>query len=68
SSIPRIANSCVVHSFTCCTCGNGQNSGGYGSQGGFGNGGSNPQAGGFAPKAPQQPASAPADLDDDLPF
>nr|EKT9362636.1 single-stranded DNA-binding protein [Acinetobacter baumannii] len=24
--------------------------------------------GGFAPKAPQQPASAPADLDDDLPF
>ncbi|MDF7771923.1 single-stranded DNA-binding protein, partial [Acinetobacter baumannii] len=22
----------------------------------------------FAPKAPQQPASAPADLDDDLPF
>jgi len=48
--------------------GYGQNSGGYGSQGSFGNGGSNPQAGGFAPKAPQQPASAPADLDDDLPF
>jgi single-strand DNA-binding protein len=48
-----------------------QNSGGgYGSNpAGFGNGGnSNPQSGGFAPKAPQQPASAPADLDDDLPF
>ncbi|WP_407495386.1 single-stranded DNA-binding protein [Acinetobacter baumannii] len=28
----------------------------------------NNQGGGFAPKAPQQPASAPADLDDDLPF
>lgn len=48
--------------------GYGQNSGGYGGQGGFGNGGNSPQGGGFAPKAPQQPASAPADLDDDLPF
>jgi len=44
------------------------NGGGYGGQGGFGNGGNSPQGGGFAPKAPQQPASAPADLDDDLPF
>ncbi len=43
------------------------NGGGYGGQGGFGNGGNSPQGGGFAPKAPQQPASAPADLDDDLP-
>ncbi len=48
--------------------GYGQNNGGYGGQGGFGNGGNSPQGGGFAPKAPQQPASAPADLDDDLPF
>ncbi len=48
--------------------GYGQNDGGYGGQGGFGNGGNSPQGGGFAPKAPQQPASAPADLDDDLPF
>ncbi|HAV5261015.1 TPA: single-stranded DNA-binding protein, partial [Acinetobacter baumannii] len=47
--------------------GYGQNNGGYGGQGGFGNGGNSPQGGGFAPKAPQQPASAPADLDDDLP-
>lgn len=44
------------------------NGGGYGGQGGFGNSGNSPQGGGFAPKAPQQPASAPADLDDDLPF
>ncbi|HEE5793258.1 single-stranded DNA-binding protein [Acinetobacter baumannii] len=48
--------------------GYGQNNGGYGGQGGFGNSGNSPQGGGFAPKAPQQPASAPADLDDDLPF
>lgn len=48
--------------------GYGQYNGGYGGQGGFGNGGNSPQGGGFAPKAPQQPASAPADLDDDLPF
>ncbi|MFK7080970.1 single-stranded DNA-binding protein [Acinetobacter baumannii] len=48
--------------------GYGQNTGGYGGQGGFGNAGNSPQGGGFAPKAPQQPASAPADLDDDLPF
>lgn len=48
--------------------GYGQNNGGYGGQGGFGNGGNSPQGGGFAPRAPQQPASAPADLDDDLPF
>ncbi|MEE7595193.1 single-stranded DNA-binding protein [Acinetobacter baumannii] len=48
--------------------GYGQNNGGYGGQGGFSNGGNSPQGGGFAPKAPQQPASAPADLDDDLPF
>ncbi|AML72375.1 TPA: single-stranded DNA-binding protein [Acinetobacter baumannii] len=48
--------------------GYGQNNGGYGGQGGFGNGSNSPQGGGFAPKAPQQPASAPADLDDDLPF
>ncbi|MEI1755665.1 single-stranded DNA-binding protein [Acinetobacter baumannii] len=48
--------------------GYGQNNGGYGGQGGFGNGGNSPQGGGFAPKASQQPASAPADLDDDLPF
>ncbi|MDH2543352.1 single-stranded DNA-binding protein [Acinetobacter baumannii] len=48
--------------------GYGQNNGGYGGQGGFGNGGNSPQGGGFAPKAPQQPASSPADLDDDLPF
>ena len=39
--------------------GYGQNNGGYGGQGGFGNGGNSPQGGGFAPKAPQQPASAP---------
>lgn len=46
--------------------GYGQNNGGYGGQGGFGNGGNSPQGGGFAPKAPQQPASAPADLDDEI--
>jgi len=48
------------------------NQGGYGggNQGGNnqGNGYANNNPSGFAPKAPAAPATAPADLDDDLPF
>ncbi|WP_353140853.1 single-stranded DNA-binding protein [Acinetobacter pragensis] len=50
----------------------GSNQGGYGgnNQGASnqGNGYANNNPSGFAPKAPAAPASAPADLDDDLPF
>ncbi len=47
------------------------NQGGYGNaapQGGYGNGGNNVNQGFQSPKPQQAPATAPADLDDDLPF